>query len=249
MQNLPILIALIPTLLMLVLIRAFAFWRLQTLAIWIAILLGMLVTIPVMTLEGWVEGPAATDSDFYQKAFVQQVLGAAVVEELAIFSMFLLVYLLFRRSTITKPTDIVALAVAVAVGFLTVENLLAVLAQDDPFTEALSRLTTIFAGHPTLQLVMGYFAAQAFLGRRNRLLSAMLMIALPILIHGWGDFSEAVFQAFNSVDPDGSAAGNWFSAWIVALAIYLMSAIAVLWQIRSAWTKPDAWADTTPAPL
>jgi RsiW-degrading membrane proteinase PrsW (M82 family) len=228
------LLGLVPTLILLVLVGAYR-RRPQTLALWAAVVLGALVTIPVMFVETAVEDPAGTLPDLYQRAFVQQVLGAAVVEELALFGVFLLAYFLFRGWLITGPYDIVALAVAVAIGFTTVENLLAVLSADNALREASARLLSLVAGHATLQLIMGYFAAHAFLGRGNWALCLALMLAAPMAVHGWGDFSEAVFDAHQRMDPGSAAARNWFTAWILGLFVYVAFGAAVLWQMRFAW--------------
>lgn len=228
------LLALVPTLILLGLVGAYR-WRPLTMALWAAVVLGALATIPVWYVESAVEDPAASLPDLYQRAFVQQVLGAAVVEELALFGVFLLAYLLFRGSLITGPYGIVALAVAGAIGFTTVENLMAVLSADDPLRGAAARLLSLVAGHATLQLLMGYFAAQAFLGRGNRALCLVLMLAAPIAVHGWGDFSETVFDAHQKLDPSSAAARNWFTAWILGLFVYVAFGAAVLWQMRYGW--------------
>ena len=71
---------------LLVLVGAFS-WRSPRLpATWTAVVLGALVSIPVWYAETVVEAPAAAMTNLYQQAFVQQVLGAAVVEEIALLA-------------------------------------------------------------------------------------------------------------------------------------------------------------------
>lgn len=239
----PYLVALVPTIALLWLVGAFRFAQPRTKALWVAAAFGALATAPVWVVETVVEGPAASITGIYQRAFVQQVLGAAVVEELAILLAFLLAYLLFRKSMIPGPYDVVALAVATAIGFTTVENLLAVFASESPMSAAVSRLLSLFAGHATLQLIMGYFAAQASFGSGSRWVSLVLMLVAPIAVHGWGDFSEAVFSAYAVIDPDGAGAKNWFTAWIFALFAYIAFAAALLWQMLYTWGN-ERWASS-----
>ena len=125
----------------------------------------------------------------------------------------------------------VAIAVAAAIGFTTIENVTAVLAAESPMTTAFSRLLSIVAGHASLQLVMGYFAAKCLLGTGNRILNGLLMLAVPIAIHGWGDFSESVFQ---TVDPDSEQSKQFFSGWIIGIFAYLAGAVIVLFKLREA---------------
>jgi RsiW-degrading membrane proteinase PrsW (M82 family) len=86
----------------------------------------------------------------YEKAFVQQVLGAAVSEELFIFVGFFLTFKLFHLSRVRTEADVVAVAVAVAIGFTTIENVTAVVASGTPLSAALNRLLSIIAGHASL---------------------------------------------------------------------------------------------------
>ncbi|MFO0841735.1 MAG: PrsW family glutamic-type intramembrane protease [Gemmataceae bacterium] len=235
------LIALIPTVVLLWAVGAFRLDRVQAKALWVATVLGALVTAPVWVVETAVEGPAAFIPDLYRRALLQQVVGASLVEELAILLAFFLAYLLFRTTSIVGPRDVVALAVSAAVGFTTVENLFAVWAAEAPLTVAVTRLLSLVAGHASLQLVMGYFAARIWLGEGDRLVNGLLMVGIPVAIHGWGDFSDAVFQAQEAIDPNGDAAKNWFTAWTSALFLYVASAAAVLWQMRYGWegASPD----------
>src|SRR5262245_35794338 len=228
----PFALALVPTLVLLGLVGAYRVRQPRAGALWAAFALGALVTAPVWFAESAVEDPAAALLGPYQRAFAQQVLGAALVEEVALFLVLLGVYALFRGTVVTRPVDVVAVAVSAAVGFTTVENLMAV-AGNPQVSTAASRLLSLVAGHATLQLVMGYFAARAFFGAAGGAWNLLPGLALPFGIHGWGDFSEAVFSAEQELDPAGAAARNWFSAWIFGLFAYVASAAVVLWQLRS----------------
>lgn len=65
----------------------------------------------------------------FLKIFVEEIPGGAITEELFLFLAFCVGYVLFRRSALLRPVDIVTMAVSVAIGFTTVENAIAVLWQ------------------------------------------------------------------------------------------------------------------------
>src|SRR5262249_40092077 len=117
----PFALALVPTLLLLGLVGAYQVKQPRARALWAAFALGALVTVPVWFVEAAVEDPASGLPGPYQRAFAQQVLGAALVEEVALFLVLLGVYALFRGSVLTRPVDVVVVAVSGAVGFTTVE--------------------------------------------------------------------------------------------------------------------------------
>ena len=234
MEILPLLISIVPTLVLLGLVGAFRFSSQMLVVLWTGVVLGVLACVPVYLLETVIEGAGDQLSGLYEKAFVQQVLGAAVSEELCIFLGFLLTYKLFRNTRIQQDADVVAVAVAVAIGFTTVENVTAVLASETPMSASLNRLLSIVAGHASLQLVMGYFAAKCLLGDRYRLTFGLLMLAVPIGIHGWGDFSESIFQ---TVDADSPQSKQFFSAWIFGIFAYVAGGAIVLFKLREAVAK------------
>lgn len=222
----------VPSLVLMFLVGAFRRGDVRFRAVWVAIGLGVVAAGPISLVETVVEGPASGISDAYLRVFVQQVLGAAVTEELFIFAAFLATYLLFRRSFDFELIDIVILAVSAAIGFTTIENIFAYEAAADKWSMALDRLMSIVAGHATLQLIMGYFAALALFDRRRRVSCVTLMFAVPMAIHGWGDFAEAMFQYEANLDPDSRLAQRFFSGWIFGLFAYFAAGVTVLWQVR-----------------
>ena len=229
METLPLLVSLVPTLVLLGLVGAFRFRSIMLPVLWMGVILGVVACIPVYLMETVIEDAGGQLTGLYEKAFVQQVLGAAVSEELFIFVGFFLTFKLFQTSRVRTEADVVAVAVAVAIGFMTIENVTAVVASETPMSAALNRLLSIIAGHASLQLMMGYFAAKCLLGNRNRLLFGLLMFAVPIVIHGWGDFSEYIFQ---QVDADSPQSKQFFSAWILGVFAYIAGAAIVLFQLR-----------------
>ena len=236
MELLPLLISVIPTVVLLALVGAFRFHSQTLVVAWTGFVLGVFACVPVYLMETVIEGAGEQVSGLYEKAFVQQVLGAAVSEELFIFFGFLLTFKLFRSWRIQTDAAVVAAAVAVAIGFTTIENITAVLASETPMSVSINRLLSIVAGHASLQLVMGYFAAKCLLGTHHRLMFGFLMLAVPIGIHGWGDFSEAVFQA---VDSDSPQSKQFFSAWIFGIFAYIAGAAIVMFKLSENASSPS----------
>ena len=237
MENLPLLVAIVPTVVLLGLVGAFRFNNRMLPVIWTGVILGVAACLPVYLMETVIEGAGDQLTGLYEKAFVQQVLGAAVSEELCIFAGFLLTFKLFQKTRILEDADVVAAAVAVAIGFTTVENVTAVVASEVPMSAAMNRLLSIIAGHASLQLMMGYFAAKCLMGNRKQVFFGFLMLAVPIVIHGWGDFSESVFQA---VDADSPQSKQFFSAWIFGIFAYIAGAAIVLFKLRESAEKAAA---------
>ena len=223
----------VPTITLLVFLAILQSDRLRASYLWGAIGYGMVVApVPVWLLEGIVEGLAQRATSDYLRLFIQQVLGAAVVEELLIGLGVVGVSLSFRKARENQRT-VVAAAVAVAVGFTTVENVIAVYAAQNPLPVAFDRLLTIPFGHVSLQLLMGYFAAYAILDRRRVLVYVLLMFLVPVAIHGAGDYTEALFQYEGNLAPGSLRTRLLFSCWILALFVYLAGAAGVVWKLNS----------------
>ena len=125
METLPLLVSLVPTLVLLGLVGAFRFRSIMLPVLWVGVILGVVACIPVYLMETVIEDAGGQLTGLYEKAFVQQVLGAAVSEELFIFVGFFLTFKLFQTSRVRTEADVVAVAVAVAIGFTTIENVTA----------------------------------------------------------------------------------------------------------------------------
>lgn len=229
METLPLLISLVPTIVLLGLVGVVCLRDHMGPVIGVGVAVGVVVCIPVYLMETVIEDFGAGLPGLYERAFVQQVLGASVSEELAIFAGFVLTFRLFQKTRVKSEREVVAAAVAVAIGFTTIENVTAVIASQTPMSTAVSRLLSIVAGHASLQLMMGYFASKFLMGNDKRLWYGCLVFIVPITVHGWGDFSEAVFQA---VDADSPQSQWFFSAWIFGVFAYIAGAAIVLFKLN-----------------
>ncbi len=155
--------------------------------------------------------------------FLEQVIGAACCEELLKFAGVIAV-LSWLNEQRSRLSDAVPVALTVGIGFMTVENILAVMAAQTPMSMASSRLVTILAGHPSYQLMMGFCLARWSV--RRKMGWAVAAIALPILMHGWSDFSE---QLFKDEPTHGSTRDNLeFAAWIGSIITSLMASVLIV---------------------
>ncbi len=234
MTPVTILIALLPTIVLLGLLDRLSPNRLGSEFVWVGLGFGMLVVIPVWLIETPIENLGNSLSNRYLRLFVQQVLGAAVVEE-TLVALGLLAVCLCYRGILSNRRKMLAAAVSLAIGFTTIENAVAVYAAEDRFAESLARLLTIPAGHGSLQLMMGYFAANWMLFNQNRIRNGILLLIIPIAIHGWGDYAEALFHEDAIAAADAIGTKLSFSCWIFSLFAYFMGAVIVLW---TTWASP-----------
>jgi len=222
-------IAFLPTVVLIGVMASLNRDRLRSAYIWVGITFGMLVVVPVWFVETWVDRLSNGISHPYHRLFVVEFVGAGLGEELLV-AMCLLGICLLYREVLADRGKIVAAAVSIAIGFTTVENIVAVYASEDRFSESLARLLTIPAGHVSLQLMMGYFAANAILNKQHRVLNAISLLVIPMLIHGWGDIAEGLFHYEAALDADSVRTQRFFSCWIFALLAYLLGAVTVLWK-------------------
>ncbi len=188
----------------------------------VGIIVGAGVAVPVWFAEVWIDGTANTRSRLALD-FQHQFLGAACCEELL---KLVGVALLLRWMGASKPRPwhAIPIALTVGIGFMTVENIIAVMAAQEPMSMAYSRLVTVLAGHPGYQLVMGFCIARW--STHHRIGWAVASIGLPILLHGWGDLSE---QLFKDEPKHGSTRDTLeFAAWIASITTVLIASLLVV---------------------
>ena len=143
----------------------------------------------------------------YERAFVQQVLGASVSENWRFCG--LCSYLqLFRKTRSGKRKWLLQRLQLRSVyhnrkchGGDCVAN-----------THVNRRQSFTFNCRWTRQFAVddGLFCLKVLMGNGKRLWYGCLVFIVPITVHGWGDFSEAVFQAVDADSPQS----QWFLAWI-----------------------------------
>lgn len=184
--------------------------------------IGATLAVPVWVAESLVDY-FANPTDRWSGDFIEQVIGAALCEELMKF-VAIIGILKFLHSSNSTSELTVPIALAVGIGFMTIENVVAMRAAESSMSMAISRQMTIIAGHPSYQLVMGYCLARRTVEHGKLWMIAALV--LPIVLHGWGDFSERLFQD----EPNPGSAQDYleFLAWIVSIAATFLASLLIV---------------------
>ncbi|WP_161604728.1 PrsW family glutamic-type intramembrane protease [Roseiconus nitratireducens] len=192
----------------------------------IAILAGLLIAAPIGVTETWVVSVLHPDGRFATD-FVQQVLAAAVCEESFKFLAIVLVFRSFSRDRSTLTDLIFTVALGVAVGCMTVENVAAVAHAESSQKMATDRLLTMIAGHPSFQLVMAWLLTASF-DRRLRVGWLVAAWAFPVALHAWYDLSESLFQ--DEPHPGSSEDTMLYALWITS--VFTIAVLAVWLTIQ-----------------
>ena len=147
---------------------------------------------------------------------VKAILVAAIPEEAIKF--FVLVSLAEKHVDVRRLQDILVLALAVSLGFATLENFFYVISVDHWKTAAAIRAITAVPGHGIDGLAMGALLIVARMNGGNSFWSARYALAVPIVLHAAYDCPLFAIKT--------AGATIWFgSAW---LAIILLSSLCVI---------------------
>lgn len=188
--------------------KARASWSSE--AIWNAFLIGAVSALAVVAVElslGHLlplerAGPVG-------EAGFKSVLLAAIPEEAVKF--FVLIYLAEKHVDIRRLQDLLALALAVSLGFATLENFAYVISGDGWTKIAALRAITAVPGHAIDGLAMGALLIRARLSRRAK--DVRLALIVPIVLHALYDFPLMALQ------KQGDIAQEWFIIlWLVTIA-------------------------------
>ena len=208
---------------------------------WLAagIALGVLAAVPIWFYESAVDA-LADPNKRWSRVFIQQVLGAAVGEEgFKMLGVGILLAIVGRFMAL-QPRTVVAMAISVGIGFMTLENLFGVTVAESPMVLALNRQMTIIAGHGCYQAIMGCLLAKAIQDRRFSW--GVLAFVVPVILHGWGDFSDQLFK--DEPDPGSAEDTFLFYTWIASILTTAIATGLLLWHVRMQWNTPETSADS-----
>lgn len=144
-------------------------------------LMGALIVLPVMIVQRgltlmWGESP-----------FTFSFVISAGVEEF--FKWFVLYHIIFNHTEFDEPYDGIVYAVAVSLGFATLENVLYAFLQPSSFGSLMMRALLPVSGHALFGVFMGYSLGKAkFSKGRGVRLHLSLALLLPVLWHGLYDY-------------------------------------------------------------
>ncbi|UVI33616.1 glutamic-type intramembrane protease PrsW [Paenibacillus spongiae] len=163
--------------------------------------LGFLIVLPIMVIQRglvlwWGDNP-----------FVFSFIVSAGVEELV--KWFVLYHIIYNHTEFDEPYDGIVYAVAVSLGFATVENVLYAVNQPTSFGPLLIRAFLPVSGHALFGVTMGYYFGKAKFASGTGIRKFLLLsFMLPVLEHGVYDW----------IMGSGTVYWIWF---IVPLMLYL----------------------------
>jgi RsiW-degrading membrane proteinase PrsW (M82 family) len=151
-------------------------------------------------------------------AALTALFASAVPEEAAKF--FVLVFIALRHVDARRMQDVILLALAIAMGLTTLENIAYVAAPGNWKLMAFERAVTPF--HGVLGLVMGALVVRARLASKGAGLRWMLALLLPVLMHTAYDFPPML----GHLRPELS--GLTFLLWVVVTTPLPILAVSIL---------------------
>lgn len=137
---------------------------------------GMLLVVPIMVLQYIMQ-----HEWHWQGGMMTEVLQSAVVEEF--FKWMVIFFTVYQHLEFDEPYDGIVYAVAVSLGFATLENLFYLIINGT--NVALWRALLPVSGHALFGVWMGYYMGRAKFttDRRKQRLFLWLSVILPIFLH------------------------------------------------------------------
>ena len=200
-------------------------------------LLGIVVTIPIIVVELFMQGAVKSVGGPATQAILTSFLVAGLCEEA--FKFLVLHKYCARHSAFDEPMDAVVYGVVVSLGFATIENVLYV--AQGGLGVAVARAVTAVPAHACFGALMGYYYAKAHFGETGKRDYTPALL-VPIIIHGLYDAPLFLLGV------------KWILAnSILALALLIGFIVLLRWmytRIRSIVTEMRAAQDdlAPPAP-
>ncbi|NBD22611.1 glutamic-type intramembrane protease PrsW [Paenibacillus glycinis] len=165
-------------------------------------LMGVLIVLPIMVIQRGLELGIGNGPVVFSFAV------SAGVEEL--MKWFVLYHIIFKHKEFDEPYDGIVYAVAISLGFATVENVLYAIYQPMTVGSLLIRALLPVSGHALFGVTMGYYLGKAKFAsdRRPKWRFLVLAAGVPLLEHGLYDY----------IMGSGSTYWAWF---IVPLMVFL----------------------------
>ncbi len=143
-------------------------------------LFGALIVYPVMSI---------------QQAFIQEFGNGYVLLSFFIsggieefFKWFLMYHLIYRHAEFDEPYDGIVYAVAISLGFATLENVIYGFLLDPTFFELMLRALLPVSGHALFGVMMGYYMGRAKFEPKQAYRLMWISLIIPILWHGLYDW-------------------------------------------------------------
>jgi RsiW-degrading membrane proteinase PrsW (M82 family) len=206
-------------------------WRNE--AIWTAFFVGGVGAVAAVPLEfglQWLVGLYSLAP--LPQAAVRALVVAAIPEETIKF--IVLLGPAERHVDASRRQDVVALALAVSLGFATIENLFYVAILKDWQFIAAGRAVSAVPGHAIAGLAMGALVLAARLYPTRQALKLLLALLVPITLHAAYDFPLLAMK------DAPEQLGVWLTAaWLAILAMSAIAAIALCKRVLPAAVEAD----------
>lgn len=173
-------------------------------------LLGALLVLPTTVLQ------SAFTPGIDESSFVFAFGISAGLEEF--LKWFVVYYVIYKHAVFDEPYDGIVYAVAVSLGFATVENIFYAFLQYSSFSALLWRAFLPVSGHAMFGVTMGYYLGKAKFSPPQERMYISFSLIFPVLYHGVFDYILANSRA-------------WIWA-IVPLMIFLW--VRTLWNVHRA---------------
>ncbi|WP_188453842.1 glutamic-type intramembrane protease PrsW [Virgibacillus oceani] len=136
---------------------------------------GGLLVFPIMFIQY-----AFNAEEIAQNNFIQSFFLIALIEEF--FKWFIFIYIIYHHTEFDAHYDGIVYAVAISLGFATVENILYLITNgiEYAFTRALFPVSS----HAIFGVIMGYYFGKSKMNQANNRKNIILALCIPFLLHG-----------------------------------------------------------------
>lgn len=148
-----------------------------------ALILGILIVIPVVFVEGLLMNFMPQSGKVAGAAWHAFVVAGATEELFKFLALYLLIW---KSPSFNEKFDGIVYAVFVSLGFAGVENVLYVM--DGGMQTALIRALTAVPAHAIFGIIMGYYLGIAHMYKELQRSYLVKALVVPILLHGIYDF-------------------------------------------------------------
>lgn len=136
---------------------------------------GIILVFPIMFIQY-----AFTAEGLSGNSFVQSFLIIAFTEEF--FKWFIFLYTIYQHSEFDAHYDGIVYAVAISLGFATVENILYLFTNGIEY--AFSRALFPVSSHALFGVIMGFYFGKAKMSMMKKKRNIVLAFIMPYLLHG-----------------------------------------------------------------
>ncbi|WP_404452865.1 intramembrane metalloprotease PrsW [Virgibacillus necropolis] len=136
---------------------------------------GAILVFPIMFMQYALQTEGIGNGDFVQSFFV-----IAFMEEF--FKWFIFIYTIYHHTAFDAHYDGIVYAVAISLGFATVENSLYLLSNGIEY--AFSRALFPVSSHALFGVIMGFYFGRAKMEPSHKKMNLTFALTIPFLLHG-----------------------------------------------------------------